>query len=127
MPRRVCLLSFLTLSSIALATPALARMRADIFLRKAETLRARGALALFSNDLKRLQFEAEAAGDELHAEHEAALAAGRPTDYCTGSKQYLGPRELIDGLRAIPPAELTHLDIKAAMHVILVRNRPCSH
>lgn len=107
------------------AVPASARMPAATFLAKADALRRRGPLALFSADLKLLQVEAEAAGDELHAEHLAKVGRHERTDYCPPNRKLLGPHELIDGLHALPSAELRTLDIKQAMHAILVRNYPC--
>ena len=100
-------------------------MPANIFLKKADALRARGPLALFSADLKTLQFEAEAAGDELHDEHAAQLASHQPTDWCAPVTKYLAPRELIEGMHALPSAELDQMDIKQAMRVIFTRDYPC--
>lgn len=107
------------------AAPASARMNAAIFLAKADSLRARGPLALFSSDLKKLQAEAEGAGDELHNEHAAELAAGRPTPWCAPVGKYLAPRELLVGMHALPRAELERMDIKQAMYAVFERNYPC--
>lgn len=111
----------------AASTPGWAapRINAAVFLDKAEALRRRGPLALFSGDLKTLQAEAESAGDELKAEHDADKRAKRPLAYCTPDRKVLGPRELLDGLHALGPARLRQLDLKQAMHAILVRNYPC--
>ena len=95
---------------IGLPSQAAARMPASLFLKKADALRARGPLALFSADLKTLQFEAEAAGDELHVEHAERMASHQPTDWCAPVAKYLGPRELIEGMHAIPRAELDQMD-----------------
>ena len=94
-------------------------------MHKADSLRARGPLALFSSDLKLLQTEAESAGDELHAEHRTAASSG-VEDYCPPNRKLLGPRELMEGLHAIPANDLARMDIKQAMHAILVRNYPCT-
>ena len=107
------------------ASPAAAKMPAKIFLQRADSLRAKGPFALFSSDLKKLQFEAEAAGDELHDEHAAKMAAREPTDWCAPVTKYLGASELILGLHAIPPAELDRMDIKQAMRAVFKRNYPC--
>ncbi|RST30088.1 hypothetical protein HMF7854_04050 [Sphingomonas ginkgonis] len=112
---------------LPVAAPAAAAwMPAVTFLQKADALRARGPLALLSRDLKLLQAEAENAGDQLHAEHVARVREHGPLEYCPpANRKLLAPRELIDGLHAISPAELGRLDIKQAMHAILVRNYPC--
>lgn len=104
---------------------AAAHMPAADFLRRADVLRARGPIALFSPDLKRLQKAAEDAGDELHNEHTADITAGRRTDYCSPVSKYLGPRELVEGLHAIPANQLRQMDIKQAMRAIFQRNYPC--
>jgi len=117
----------LGLAALAVSAPAwgASRMNAAVFLQKAEALRRRGPLALLSSDLKLLQAQAENAGDELKAEHDTAKREGRPLSYCTPNTKVLGPRELLDGLHRIPAAELRTIDIKQAMHIILVRNYPC--
>jgi hypothetical protein len=118
----------ITLAAAAIvlaASPVAARMPAAAFLKKADSLRAKGPFALFSPDLKKLQFEAEAAGDELHDEHAAKMAAHEPTDWCAPVTKYLGPRELIVGMHAIAPAELGRMDIKQAMRTVFERNYPC--
>lgn len=108
-----------------MAVPAAARMPATLFLKKADSLRARGPFALLSPDLKKLQFVAEAAGDELHDEHARLMAAHQPTAWCAPVTKYLGARELLVGMHAIPRAELAQMDIKAAMGAVLERNYPC--
>ena len=105
--------------------PAAARMPAALFLKKADSLRAKGPFALFSSDLKKLQFVAEEAGDELHDEHARAMAAHHPTPWCAPATKYLGARELLVGMHAIPRAELAEMDIKAAMRAVFERNYPC--
>ncbi|GAC1576796.1 MAG: hypothetical protein NVS3B5_08550 [Sphingomicrobium sp.] len=123
---RTLILSILAPAGMLIAgTAASARMPAPIFLKKADALRARGPFALLSPELKRLQAEAEDAGDALHKEHAAELAAGGHKDYCSPESKYLLPRELIEGLHAIPAAKLEQMDIKQAMRTIFERNYPC--
>ena len=112
-------------TAIISAGAASGHMLADAFLKKADTLRSRGPIALLSPDLKHLQAAAENAGDELHKEHAAELAAGGHKDYCSPASTYLRPRELLQGLHAIPAAKLEHMDIKQAMRAIFERNYPC--
>ena len=112
-------------SGIALAAASPPYMPASKFLKQADALRARLPFALLSPDLKRLQAEAERAGDELHKEHAAAISAAQPTDYCSPVSKYLAPRELIVGLHALPEQELQRMDIRQAMRAIFVHNYPC--
>lgn len=102
-----------------------ARMPAHTFLAKADSLRAKGPFAFFSSDLKKLQFEAEASGDELHDEHALQMKAHAPTSWCAPVTKYLSARELIVGMHAIPKIELDKMDIKDAMRAIFIRNYPC--
>ena len=111
-------------SAVLLPTCGSAHMRAQTFLRRADNLLRRGPFAIFSSDLKHLQAEAEGAGDELHREHVGNATMGRP-DYCPPNGKLLGPEELITGLHRIPDADLAQMDIKQAMHAILLRNYPC--
>lgn len=115
----------LILAGLSVPANAVPRMNAAVFLAHADALKRRGPLALFSSDLKRLQTEAEAAGDELKAEHDASKRAGGPLAYCTPDRKVLGPQELLDGLHRIGEPELRRMNIKQAMHAILVRNYPC--
>jgi hypothetical protein len=123
--RTLFLTMLVPVTAIISAGAASAHMPADAFLKKADALRARGPIALLSPDLKRLQAAAENAGDELHKEHAAELAAGGRKDYCSPASTYLRPRELLQGLHAIPATKLEHMDIKQAMRAIFERNYPC--
>ena len=123
--RTLFLIMLVPATAIISAGAASGHMPADAFLKKADALRARGPIALFSPDLKRLQAAAENAGDELHKEHDAELVAGGHKNYCSPASTYLRPRELLQGLHAIPAEKLEHMDIKQAMRAIFERNYPC--
>ena len=62
---------------IALPVAALHAMTVAVFLEKADALKSRGALALFSSDLGLLKGEMQTAGAALRAERLAAERAGR--------------------------------------------------
>ena len=67
---------------IALPVAALQAMTVAVFLEKADALKSRGALALFSSDLRLLKSEVTTAGAALRAERLAAERAGRRPAYC---------------------------------------------
>jgi hypothetical protein len=101
-------------------------MNAEAFFKKAQTLKARGPLALMSRDLKPMIREAKAAGLKARSIRLAAVAAGHTPRYCPpkGSKR-LGNQEFMDGMAAIPPAERLSIDLTEAITRILVRKYPC--
>ena len=102
-------------------------MNAEAFFKKAQALRAKGALALMSRDLRPMIREAKSAGLKARATRLAAVAAGRTPRYCPpkGSKR-LGNEEFMDGMAAIPPAERLSIDLTEAITRILVRKYPCT-
>lgn len=83
-----------------LATPtALPAMPVSEFLAKAEALKAKGAMALFSSDVKLLKKEMEPIILAYEADNAAARKAGKPLS-CPPEKPRLN---LIEDFRAIPP------------------------
>ena len=99
---------------------------ADAFLVRAEKLRAKGPFALFSSDLKLLQEIVEDNGDMIHADLVAARAHHATPPYCPpANHQYIGARELIEGLRKIPQPERARIELQAAMRRILAQLHPC--
>ena len=112
---------------ILLPAPAAAQsMNAEIFLKRAQALKAKGPLALVSRDLRPIINEAKAAGLKARATRLAALKEGRTPRYCPpkGSKR-LGNDEFLAGMAAIPAAERMRIDLTEAMTRILVRKVPC--
>ena len=101
-------------------------MNAEAFFRKAQTLKAKGAMALMSRDLRPMIKEAKLAGMKARATRLAAVAAGRTPRYCPpkGSKR-LANDEFMAGMAAIPLAERLRIDLTEAMTRILVRKFPC--
>lgn len=114
------------LSLAAVPAAAAAPGTAQHFLDRAERLLAKGPLALFDPDYRRLRSEAVRAGTDIRLEREAAERARRPILYCSPKpRAELGNMEFIRGLRAIPPAERTRLSLKDAMLRVLQRKYPC--
>ena len=115
-------------AAISVAAPSLAAApgTAQNFLERANRLKAKGPLALFDKDYKRLKAEATAAGKSIGADRIAAEKAGRPILYCSPKpKAELGSYEFIDGLEAIPAAQRQTKSLKAAMLRVLQKKYPC--
>jgi hypothetical protein len=74
-----------------LATPVMAQnMLVSTFLAKADALKAKGPLALFSSDIGVLKKEVEAAAVSYRSDRKAAQAAGQRPEVCPTDKFKLG-------------------------------------
>ena len=110
------------------AAPAIAAQpgTAQNFLDRANHLKAKGPLALFDPEYKRLKAEATAVGKSIGDDRRAAEKAGRPILYCSPqARAELGSTEFLNGLEAIPAAERSTMGLKAAMLRILQKKYPC--
>jgi hypothetical protein len=113
---------------LAVSLPALAASSstAQNFLDRANRLKAKGPLAFFDTDYRRLKAEATAVGKSIGDDRIAAEKAGRPILYCSPkARAKLGSYEFIDGLSAIPARERQNMPLKAAMLRILQKKYPC--
>ena len=113
---------------LASAAPALTAPvgSAQNFLDRANRLKAKGPLAFFDADYRRLKAEAYAAGNSLRDDRLAAQKAGKPILYCSPkARAQLGSMEFIGGLEAIPSAERPKLNLKQAMLRVLQKKYPC--
>jgi hypothetical protein len=112
--------------ALGIAAPAHAMSVAD-FLQKSEALKAKGALALFSGDLKVLKNELTSAGGQLRAERLAAQKAGRRPAYCPhGKAGRMNSDQLLAILRAVPPQHRAELQVKDALRAHFARTYPCA-
>lgn len=110
---------------LGLAAPAQAMSVGD-FLQRSEVLKAKGALALFSSDLKLLKNEVVTAGSQLRAERLAAQKAGRKPAYCPpGKGGQMDSDQLLAILRAVPPQDRARLQVKDALRTHFARVYPC--
>jgi hypothetical protein len=113
----------LSLSAVAFAAPP---GTAQNFLDRANRLKAKGPLAFFDADYKRLKAEATTVGKSIGSDRIAAEKAGRPILYCSPKpRAQLGSMEFINGLEAIPASERQTMPLKAAMLRILQKKYPC--
>ena len=121
MRHRLIFLGALTLSSGVAAMPV------STFLTKAETLQKKGALAMFSGDLKLLMKQIKTDAAQLRAENKALVAAGRQKAYCTpdgGVK--LTNRDILAAMNAVPTAQRAATPTKTALRAYFARRFPCA-
>ena len=117
------------LAGLALAAApisAAAAMPVSTFLTKAEALQKKGALAMFSGDLKLLTRQVKADAAQIRAERLAARAAGKRTAFCppeAGTK--LTDKDVLTAMQAVPAAERARTTTKEALRAFLVRRHPC--
>lgn len=115
-------------ASLLFATPLLAApgdMNVAAFLAKADALRAKGPMALFSSDYKLLKSEGEAAGADYRARLNAERAAGRPSS-CPPKGTKVSSDKLLAFLRTYPEAHRPRTSMKQAIGDFFARNYPCS-
>lgn len=120
----------LILGVLVAVSPVTAAGAQDVarFMVRVDKLLARGPLALFSRDFRRLKREIEADGDALKKEFARAKAAGRPTNFCPPAKgkPRVGKHEYLAALRAVPVTERTLTDTKDVLRTVLERKYPCA-
>lgn len=116
----------LILAAAVLAAPltAATAMPLSEFLPKAEALKKKGAMALFSSDMGVIKREMESSGKQIRAERLAAVKAGRRPEFCPPAKAAINSDELLNHLRAIPAAQ-RDMPVKSAYKSFLVRKFPC--
>jgi hypothetical protein len=96
------------------------------FLGKAEALKKKGPLALFSSDLKLLKAEIQKSGASLRAERLAAKAAGRRQAFCPPEgPASLNSEEVLNHMRSIPAAQRPRMPVREAMRGLMARKYPC--
>lgn len=114
----------LLLAAIPAAAQAQSMTVAD-FLARAEALERKGALALFSSDLKLLKAQMQNSGKQLRAEQVAAQKAGRKPATCLPAKASMESDELLRYFRSIPPQQRS-MTVKAGLAGFASRKFPCN-
>lgn len=111
-----------------MAVPAMAQtMNAETFSQRAQALKAKGAMAMFSpGEIKALTAEGQAAGQAARDQRLAAVKAGQKPRYCPpDGPQKMGSDEFMARLAAIPQAERQKIDMTEAMTRMLAVKFPC--
>ena len=117
---------FIVAAAALIATPVLAQnMPVSTFLEKADALKAKGPMALFSSDIGVLKKEIQAAGLAARAERQARDAAGQPRLACPPEKISMNSDQLMESFRAIPAAQRSRVTVKQAMTEMVRKRYPC--
>ena len=111
---------------LAVATPATAAtMSVANFLQKSEVLKKKGALALFSGDLKLLMNQIKADSVSLRAENQALASVGKRKAYCTPDGFKMHEEDILEAMKAVPAERRAATSTKAALRDYLARLHPC--
>lgn len=109
---------------VLVAAPASA-MDVATFLAKADALKAKGPMALFSSDIGLLKGEAKKASEAYLADKAARAAAGKPPNACPPpGEAKMGSDEFLASLRMIPPAQ-RGISLTDGMARVLRHKYPC--
>lgn len=104
---------------------AASAMDVATFLAKADALRAKGAMALFSSDIGLLKREVQTAAGSLRAERLAEVKAGRKAAYCPPPKGSMNSDELLAAMRAVPATDRSRTEVRTVLRTIMIRKYPC--
>ena len=110
--------------ALGLAAPAHAAMTLGEFLAKANALHAKGAMAIFSRDLKPVMNEMKGAFAALKTEGERRKAAGLPPRACPPAGTKLDSKQLLAMLNAVPSAE-RGMSVKDGLLRAMSQRFPC--
>jgi hypothetical protein len=111
-----------------IAVPATAlqaqTMPVSAFLAKANALKAKGPMALFSKDIGLLKKEIQNSAKALRAEQLAAQKAGRKPALCMPAKANVNSNELLAHFNSIPPAQ-RNISVQAGFAGLIRKKYPC--
>lgn len=117
----------LGLGLLLVAAPAVLQaqsMPVSTFLAKAEALKKKGPLALFSSDIGLLKSEIQNSAKALRAEQIAAQKAGRKPTLCMPAQASVNSNELLAHFNSIAPAE-RGMSVKAGFASFVRKKYPC--
>ena len=111
----------------ALPAAAMAQtMSAETFHQRAQALKKKGAMAIFSRgEIKALTTEGQAAAKRAREQRLATLKAGGKPRSCPPEGSRMGSDEFMERLAAIPAAERVRIDMTEATIRILAVKYPC--
>lgn len=112
------------LAATSAANAAAGDISVATFLAKAEALQKKGAMALFSSDIKLLQSEGKAAGAAYRARLERERASGTPSS-CPPKNTKINSNQLLAHLRTYPAAERTRTTLRTALADMFIKTYPC--
>ena len=102
-------------------------MPVSTFLAKMDTLMKEGQLATMTSDAAVVKKELQDDAAALHAERLAAAQAGKTPAYCP-DLQAPQPTaaEIILGLKQVPQADQSKIEVKDALRTYLAKRFPCT-
>ncbi len=115
------------IAALTLATPTFAAagdMSVAAFLAKADALEKKGAMAMFSSDLKVLKAEGTAASKAYRARLDRERAAGKPSS-CPPKGTSIDSKDLLAHLRSYPVAARPTTTLRTAMAHMFIKKYPC--
>ena len=109
------------------AGPALAQsMNAETFHQRAQALKKKGAMAIFSRgEINALTAEGQAAAQRAREQRLAIIKAGGKPRSCPPEGSKMGSDEFMSRLAAIPQSERARMDMTEATIRILAVKYPC--
>lgn len=113
--------------AVLAGTPALAaggNMSVAAFLAKADALKAKGPMALFSSDIKVLQQEGQDAGMAYKAQLDAERAAGHPSS-CPPKGVKVNSDQVLAHLRTYPADQRPRISMRTAIGDMFKKTWPC--
>jgi hypothetical protein len=109
---------------VASAAPA---MPVSTFLEKADALKSRGALAVFSSDYGLLKNEVVQSMNALRSERLASLKSGTRPAYCPADEnRHMSVDEIMAAMNSVPQNERARIGVKDALRAHLEQRYPCS-
>ena len=99
-------------------------MPVSTFLAKANALKAKGPMALFSSDIGLLKKEIQNSAKALRAEQIAAQKAGRKPGVCMPPKAVVNSNELLAHFNSIPAAQ-RNMSVQAGFAGLIRKKFPC--
>ena len=118
-------MKWLVAACLAAAPTAAAAMDVGTFLAKADALRKKGVLALWSDDYGLLKGEVVQATQALRLEQASARKSGRKPAFCAPESARLQRDEILSHFRSIPKAQQARTQVKDALRGLLARKHPC--
>ena len=116
----------LALAATPLAAAWAQSMNAETFHKRAQALKKKGAIAIFSRgEIKALTSEGQAAAKKARERRLATVSAGGKPRSCPPEGSRMGSDEFMERLAAIPAAERARIDMTEATIRILASKYPC--
>ena len=120
------MMTALALAATPLTAAVAQTMNAETFHKRAQALKKKGAMAVFSRgEIKALTSEGQAAAKKAREQRLATLRAGGKPRSCPPEGSRMGSDEFMTRLAAIPQAERARIDMTEATIRILAGKYPC--